>query len=104
MLDPKEGVIASFDCSIIRRDIDVAMKIFCVNTLNSSFYLRLFFGIMGFSILFLLCCGVCSGRRHYLQDKLEDISGKYLPKNKKIEEDADLLEKQLSEKRFMRYF
>ena len=70
IMDPKTGMLAGLDCSRLRQDLDAAMKLFCVNSLNSSYYLRFIFAGVAFALLLLLCCGICTGARHELQEKM----------------------------------
>lgn len=72
LMDTREGVLAGLDCNVVKDTIDVSMEIFCVNGLNTSYYLRFLFAAIAFSLLLLLCCGICSGTRHYMQEKIED--------------------------------
>jgi hypothetical protein len=47
----------------------------CGSFYNNMYIIRLTFGIVAWGILFVLCCTVCSGVRHFKQvDKLKKIA------------------------------
>ena len=75
--DPKYGLIAGFNCKIFGEDLQLLTDTFCVRFFNLFFFLRLVLGAAAFSILFTMCCSVCTGVRHFKKYQREDRLKQY---------------------------
>lgn len=65
VFDPNYGMISGLNCLILGEDINLISNTTCTKFFNTFFLFRLTLGIAAFGILFMMCCTVCSGVRHY---------------------------------------
>jgi hypothetical protein len=69
LLNPKNGLLTGANCLVVGEDLVLAKDTICVTMFNSLYYLFLTMSIGSYSLLFSLCCIVCSGVRHYKQNE-----------------------------------
>lgn len=66
---------------MIGEDIQLFVNTMCNNLILYSLFLEVGLGLVGYTILFLACCSVCLGVRHYrLQEEEGDAIG-MIPEN-----------------------
>ena len=63
--DPTYGMIAGFNCTIFGENLALVINTLCARIFNALYFLRLALGIAAFGVLFLMCCSVCTGVRHF---------------------------------------
>ena len=80
LADPKFGLIAGLNCRVLGEDATLFVKTFCNNALTVSFLLAIIFGVVGYLILFISCCSVCLGVRHYKKQEEEERKQRYYEK------------------------
>lgn len=70
--DTQYGLLAGFNCLIFGEDLNLFINTFCSYFSNTIFYLRVAAGMSGITIMFAMCCTVCTGVRHYKQGLLPE--------------------------------
>ena len=75
LTDPKYGMMAGLNCKLFGDDFVNFQDTICGSFYNNIYIIRLTFGICAWGVLFVMCCSVCAGVRHFKQvDKLKKVS------------------------------
>lgn len=75
LTDPKYGMLSGLNCKLFGEDFVNFQNTICGSFYNNIYIIRLTFGICAWGVLFVLCCSVCAGVRHFKQlDKLKRVS------------------------------
>lgn len=75
LTDPKYGMLSGLNCKLFGEDFVNFQNTICGSFYNNMYIIRLTFGICAWGVLFVLCCSVCSGVRHFKQvEKLKRVS------------------------------
>jgi hypothetical protein len=67
LTDPTYGMLAGLNCQLFGQDFVTFQNVICGSFYNNVYTIRLTFGIAAWGILFIMCCTVCSGVRHFKQ-------------------------------------
>lgn len=72
--------MAGFNCLIFGEDLQLLVDTLCSYIFNTVYFLRVATGMAGITIMFTMCCTVCTGVRHYKQGLIPENE---LPENNK---------------------
>lgn len=65
MIDPTYGLVAGLNCLVFGEDFQRIQQIFCGSIYTNMYTMRLAIGIASYGVLFMMCCAVCTGVRHF---------------------------------------
>lgn len=63
--DPTYGFVAGLNCRLFGSDVVRFQTVFCTSVFNFMFFTRIVIGVASFGLLFMMCCTICTGVRHF---------------------------------------
>lgn len=81
LTDPNYGLLAGLNCKIFGEDFERIQKILCGSVYSSVYTMRMSFGLIAYGVLFMMCCAVCTGVRHFKHMQRKEKIGDAFFKN-----------------------
>ena len=81
LTDPTYGLLAGLNCKIFGDDFTRIQQILCGSMYSNLYTMRLAMGIIAWGVLFMMCCAVCTGVRHFKHSQRKDKVGDAFFKN-----------------------